>query len=156
MQKPLLLAASLLAGIGAIQPAQAQIGLINLGVKSALLAHQLSKKNNVAAAPTPTETYQGQSFPMQRTPAEQLPAKGQEQIAALEGQLDRCHATLLADPAAPLFTPDQQQELVSAAVAAARANPSWNQQDYQKEVSFYLAENTRRQQAAAPAPAPVK
>lgn len=151
----------MLLGLAATHAAQAQIGLIHLGTKSALLAHQLSKKSKegkAEAVAVPTETYQGQSFPVQRTPAEQLPAKGKEQIMALETQLDRCHAALLANPAAAICTPEQRVALTDAAVAAARANPSWNQQDYQKEVAFYLAEDVRRQQAAAPAPVatPVK
>ena len=155
--KKLLLPIFVLISLGTVQTAQAQVNLIRLGINAATLAKRASDKNGAAATPdvVPTATYQGQSFPRQRTPTDKLPKQAAEQITSLEAQLDRCHAAMLADPKGAVCTPEQRTAIQSAAVSVARARPSWDLKPYQQEMAFYLAEDARRQQPAAPT-APAK
>jgi len=151
MKKIILPAFGLLLALGTTHAAQAQVNFIRMGMNAATLAKRASK-NKAQPEATPLSTYQGQSFPMQRTPADQLPKKGAEQVTALETELDRCHAALLASPNATICTPEQQAALQTAMRNLAKVKAD-NLPAYQQEAAFYLSENTRRQQPAAPAPA---
>ncbi|MGI4735974.1 MAG: hypothetical protein ACRYG7_12435 [Janthinobacterium lividum] len=155
MKKRVLPALCLLLGLGTTQAAQAQVNFIRMGMNAATLAKRASNKSGAAATPdaVPTATYQGQSFPMLRTPADQLPKKGGQQITALETELDRCHTALLATPNGAICTPEQLATMQTAIRNLAQVRAGNNLGLYQQEATFYLAENTRRQQAAAPAPA---
>lgn len=102
-----------------------------------------------------TSTYRGQAFPMQRTPADQLPKKGAAEVTAVETQLDRFHTALLADSTSALCTPEQRTGIQTAIVNLARAQSRWDLGPYQQEATFYLAEDAHRQGAAA-GPAPAK
>ena len=145
--------------------AQAQVNLIRLGVNSVFLAKRLNKKNAsapekdakpeatpttaVSSAPTPASSaYEGQPFPMQRTASDQLPKKGAEQVVAMESELDRCHAALLASPTGVICTPAQRAALQAAIMNLARTTSSRNLAAYQQEAAFYVAQDARRQQAA--------
>ena len=151
MKKPLFFVAGLLLSLSATQAAQAQVNFVRMGMNAATLAKRANKTKAEAEA-IPTSNYQGQSFPMLRTPAAELPKKGAEQITALETELDRCHTALLADNKGIICTPEQQAALQTTMRNLAKVK-SDNMVSYQQEAAFYLAENTRRQQAAAPAPA---
>jgi hypothetical protein len=151
MKRILLPTLSLLLGFGASHAAHAQVNFIRMGMNAATLAKRASNKNDAAATPDDKATYQGQSFPMHRTPADHLPKKGAEQVTALETELDRCHTALLANANGAICTPEQQAALQTAMRNLAKVNTG-NMPAYQQEATFYLAENTRRQQAAAPAP----
>jgi hypothetical protein len=167
MKKIVLSLFGLALALGAAPAAHAQVNLIRLGVNSAILAKRLSKNKEAAAADgaataTPgrtvastTDTYEGKTFPMVRTPADQLPKKGAEQVVAMETELDRCHAALLASPTGPVCTPEQRTAIQTAVVNLARAQSNKNLAAYQQEATFYLNEDAHRQQAAA-APAPAK
>ncbi|RZK47817.1 MAG: hypothetical protein EOO59_17350 [Hymenobacter sp.] len=165
MKKPLLLGATALLSFGLLTTAQAQVGpLVNLiGAGIGLGARAaLSKKkpaDQLAPAPTPAPEAAASTAPqvlaMQRTPTDKLPKKGAEQIAALEAQLEQCHAAMLASPTGTVCTAEQRAAITQAARDVARAQQSWSLQPYQQEMAFYLAEDTRRQQPAAPA-APAK
>jgi hypothetical protein len=145
--------------LSAAPAAHAQANLIRLGVNSAILAKRLSKNKETAAAnatATPvrtvasaTDTYEGKTFPMVRTPTDQLPKKGAEQVVAMETELDRCHTALLASPTGLICTPEQRTAIQTAVVNLARAQSNKNLAAYQQEATFYLAEDARRQQAAA-------
>lgn len=119
------------------------------GIVAGLGAARMAAHKKGAAPAIATSTYRGQSFPMQRTPADQLPRKGAEQVTALETQLDRFHTALVADSTSSLCTPEQRAAIQTAIVNLARAESRWDLQPYQKESTFYLAEDARRQQAAA-------
>jgi hypothetical protein len=108
-----------------------------------------------SGAKTQMSDYQGQKFPMQRTPADRLPTQHAEAIQTLEAELERCHAALLASPTAPLLTAEQRHTLPQAIINAGRVQPDYNMGPYQQEAAFYFAEDTRRQQASTPA-APAK
>ena len=165
MKKTLLSACFLLVGFGAAPAAHAQmVNLIRLGVNSAILAKRLSDNNAAKlAAGTPTgtgevrtaastsDTYEGKNFPMVRTPTDQLPKKGAAQVSAMETELDRCHTALLANSTGTICTPEQRATLQNAVANLARAQSTRNLAAYQQEATFYLAEDARRQQAAAPA-----
>jgi hypothetical protein len=167
--KKLLLPFFLIIGLGTVQTVNAQAALVNLvglglrlGTSAALKNKQAPKaaeqpspeklaadkvaadKAAIAAAP--------QALVMQRTPADKLPKKAAEQITALEAQLDRCHAAMLADPKGVVCTPEQRTAIQSAAVSVARAQSSWDLKPYQQEMAFYMAEDARRQQPATPEP----
>ena len=150
MKRKLLPALSLLLALGATQVAHAQVNFIRMGMNAATLAKRANK--NKATEATPTSTYQGKSFPMVRTPAAELSGEQGAQIQAVETELDRCHAALVATDNGPICTPEQLAALQTAMRNLAKAK-SANMPAYQQEATFYLAENTRRQQAAAPAPA---
>lgn len=153
MKKIALSLAGLLLGLSASHTAHAQVNLIRMGINSAILAKRLGNGSLPATAkpgkeaPT-TSTYDGKTFPMQRTPADQLPKKGAEQITAMETELDRCHTALLASPSGTICTPEQRTAIQAAMVNLARAQSSRNLAAYQQEATFYLAEDARRQQAA--------
>jgi len=153
MKAPLLTLAGLVLGLSTAPAAHAQVNLIRLGVNSAILARRLSKGQDGATAATPaaatTGTYEGKSFPMQRTAPDQLPKKGAEQIVAMETELDRCHTALVASPTGTVCTPEQRTAIQTAIINLARAQSSKNLAAYQQEATFYLAEDARRQQAAA-------
>ncbi|GAB3634856.1 hypothetical protein GCM10027422_04460 [Hymenobacter arcticus] len=144
------------------------VNLIRLGVNSAILAKRLSDSNatkladatpagtgEARTAASTSDNYEGKTFPMVRTPTDQLPKKGAAQVSAMETELDRCHAALLANPTGTICTPEQRTALQNAVVNLARAQSSRNLAAYQQEATFYLAEDARRQQATAPAE-PVK
>lgn len=158
MKKVLLSVLGLAIGLGTVSTAKAQVGA---AIGFARMMHKKSaEKSDKADKPSKadskvtknvsTETYQGKSFSMQRTPADQLPKVGAEQVTALETELDRSHAALAANGA--LFTPEQRQALQTALVGLAKSPANGNLAAYQQEAAFYLAEDARRQQAA-PAPA---
>ena len=166
--KRFLLPFILFVGFGAVQTAQAQAGLINLFVAGTNLGVRAIKNHKTPAVATPADqatldkaaatnaaaTIAGapKELVKQRTPADKLPKRGAEQITALEAQLDRCHAAMLADPAGVICTPEQRAAIQSAAVSVARAQSGWSLQPYQQELAFYQAEDVRRQQPAVPAP----
>jgi hypothetical protein len=120
--------------------------------KSADKADKPSKADSKVTKNVSSETYQGKSFSMQRTPADQLPKVGAEQVTALETELDRSHSALTATTNGALFTPEQRQALQTALVGLAKSPANGNLAAYQQEAAFYLAEDAHRQQAA-PAPA---
>ena len=159
MKKTVRSLVGLLLVLGASH-AHAQVNLIRMGMNSATLAKRLSNNGSAPtdkpekAAPA-TSTYEGKTFPMVRTPTDQLPKKGAEQVTAMETELDRCHAALLGSPTGTICTPEQRTAIQTAVVNLARAQSSRNLAAYQQEATFYLAEDARRQQAA-PAPAPAK
>jgi hypothetical protein len=171
--KKLVLATTLLLGVGAAQTAQAQaaflIGrLVGIGVGTAInaartpkltpeqkatqqqeaartLATQATAERNAANPAAPTELV------MHRTPADKMPKQVVEQLTGLEAQLDACHAALLASPTGPVCTPEQRTAIQSAAVSVARTKPGFDLHPYQQEMAYYMAEDARRQQASAPA-----
>ena len=131
--------------LGTATEACAQANLIH-GITAGIgLARMAANKKDAPAAAT--GTYRGQTFPMQRTPAEQMPKKGAEQVTEVETQLDRFHAAMLADSASSICTPEQRTAIQTALVSLARAQSRWDLQPYQKEATFYLAEDSRRQKA---------
>ncbi|GAB3867869.1 hypothetical protein GCM10028824_11260 [Hymenobacter segetis] len=149
MKKLILPIAALAFLLGTATEACAQAYLINGIVGGIRLASRAANKKGAPATPAAaTGTYRGQTFPMQRTPAELLPKKGAEQVTAMETQLDRFHTALLADSTSALCTPEQRTAIQTAMVNLARAQSSWDLQPYQKEATFYLAEDARRQKAA--------
>ena len=150
MKKSILLTAGLLLSVGAAQVAHAQVNFIRMGINAATLAKRANKK--APAEATPMSSYQGQSFPMLRTQAEELSGKKGEQTHALETELDRCHSALVSTTNGLICTPEQQAALQTAMRNAAKSKVD-NMDAYQQEAAFYLAENTRRQQAPAPTPA---
>ncbi|GAA4504535.1 hypothetical protein GCM10023172_30870 [Hymenobacter ginsengisoli] len=175
--KKLVLSTALLLGLGAAQTAQAQAALllgrlVGIGVSSAIgasrsakltpeqkaaqqqaaaqnLANQAAAERNAAGWAAPTELV------MHRTPAAQLPKQAAEQITTLEAQLDACHAAMLASPTGPVCPPEQRAAIQQAAMGVARAKPGFDLHPYQQEMAYYMAEDARRQQAAAPS-APAK
>jgi hypothetical protein len=155
MKKTILL---LFLGLGTAYTVQAQATLVNAvgaGISFGRMIHKKSVDKDKTAkteGTVSTGSYQGKSFPMQRTPADQLPKKGAEQVTALETELDRCHTALLANANGAVCTPEQVAALQTAMRNLAKVNTD-NMPAYQQEATFYLAENTRRQQAATPAPA---
>ncbi|MCI1187834.1 hypothetical protein MON38_10420 [Hymenobacter sp. DH14] len=146
----------LFSGFGANHPAQAQGALINL-IGAGINLATLPKRPVAAAAAAPVATVQSaaqvatdfQKLQLQRTAAGQLPPHGAEAIAALETQLERCHAALLADSTSVVCPPAQRVALQQAAVQLAQTNPTWNTLPYQREASFYLNEDARRQLVSA-------
>lgn len=149
--KKRLLPAFLLLALGTAQVAHAQANLIRMGINTAILANRANKSGTVAEG-TPLSSYQGQTFPMQRTPTEELAGEKGEKTRVLEAELDRCHSALVSSASGPICTPEQLAALQAAMRNLAKTK-SINMPAYQQEANFYLAENTRRQQAAAPAPA---
>ncbi|RYY18701.1 MAG: hypothetical protein EOO36_07560 [Cytophagaceae bacterium] len=150
MKKIFLPILALAIALDATTTAKAQVGAaMGLGrmmPKKAADKKQADNHDN-------TTSYQGREFPRQRTPADRLPKRGAEQLVALETQLERCHAAMLASPTDPISTPEQRAALQTALVNLAQAKVSRNLPDYQEEASFYLAEDARRQQAGTSAPA---
>lgn len=169
--KKLVLSICLVAGVGAVQTVRAQAALVNLvglglrlGTNAALkskltpeqrAAQQAATDKATASQATAEQNAAGSAAPaalvMQRTPTDKLPKQAAEQITALEAQLDRCHAALLATPAGVVCTTEQRAAIQQAAVSVARAKPGWDLHPYQQEMAFYMAEDARRQQAASPA-----
>jgi hypothetical protein len=150
----------MVAGIGTAQVAQAQAALVNLvgaglglGFRAAKGDFKKAPKAAVVAPEQPAALSAPTELVMQRTPTDKLPKKAAEQVTALEAQLEQCHAALLASPTGPVCSPAQRTAIQQAALSVARAQPSWDQHPYQQEMAFYLAEDVRRQSAAAPAPA---
>ncbi|OGX90462.1 hypothetical protein BEN49_06680 [Hymenobacter coccineus] len=152
--------------MGAGQAAQAQgsnmIHLISLGTRLGVRAlakdkqpvpvqpiDQATADKNAAANTAATIAAQPKELVLHRTPADQLPKKGADQITALEAQLEQCHAAMLATPGGIICTPEQRTAIQSAAVSVARARSNWDLQPYQQELAYYQAEDARRQQAAA-------
>jgi hypothetical protein len=149
--KKVILSLALLLGLGELTAVHAQIGvmanLLGAGINAGRAMHRRANM-----PPTPTmSAYEGRQFPMQRMPADQLPKKGAEPIVAMETELDRCHAAMLASPTGPICTPEQRTAIQTAIMNLARAGSNKNLPNYQQEANFYLTEDTRRQQAAAPA-----
>ncbi|MBH8559904.1 hypothetical protein [Hymenobacter negativus] len=147
MKKIVLTIAALTFILSTATEAYAQVALANGIISGIRLASRAGKKGEPIATNTTTATYRGQTFPMQRTPAAMLPKKGAEQVTAIETQLDRFHTALLADSTSELCTPEQRTAIQSAMVNLARAQSSWDLQAYQKEATFYLAEDARRKKA---------
>ena len=152
MKKLVLPVFSLAVLLSMTVPAQAQVGAaIGFG-------RMIARKNSDKAAKAAntiavgTGSYQGKEFPMYRTPADKLPAKGAEELTTLENELDRCHIALLADATSPICTPEQRKALQTAIVKVVQAKAGGNMTAYQQEASFYLAEDARRQQVAPTAP----
>ena len=154
MNKKLFVLGLVLA-LAAADQAQAQASLIANGVVAAFnLGRMAARKKEAVIAPTvATEQYRGQSYPVLRTPAGELPKKGEVEIREVETQLDRFRTALRADSTSALCTPEQRTAFQAAIVSLARAQSKWDLQPYQKEATFYLAEDARRQRAATPAPA---
>ncbi|WP_216726453.1 hypothetical protein [Hymenobacter siberiensis] len=154
MKKILLPALGLAFLLGTTTESCAQANLIH-GITAGIgLARMAANKKDASAAKkdapaAATSTYRGQVFPMQRTPADQLPKKGAEQVTEVETQLDRFHTALLANSASALCTPEQRTAIQTALVGLARAQSRWDLQPYQQEATFYLAEDARRQKAAS-------
>lgn len=144
----------LLLVLAAADHAQAQASLIANGLVAAFnIGRMAARKKETANVPVATtEKYRGQSYPVLRTPAEQLPKKGAAEITAVETQLDRFRTALRADSTGALCTPEQRTAFQAAIVSLARAQSKWDLQPYQQEATFYLAEDARRQRTAAPAP----
>jgi hypothetical protein len=171
--KTLVLSTILLFGLGTTYNAQAQAALligrlVGIGVSTAInasrtpkltpeqraaqqqeaakaLANQATAEGNAAGPDAPTELV------MHRTPAAQMPKKAAEQLTSLEAQLDACHAAMLASPTSPVCTPEQRAAIQQAAMGIARAKPGFDLHPYQQEMAYYMAEDTRRQQASPPA-----
>ncbi len=123
-------------------------GLLAAGMP-VLRAH--AQPGGTSAPPTPaTASYQGHSFPRQRTPVEQLPLEGQAEILRLETLLQQAYTALTTDPAAPVFPVWRAEAVEQAAHQAAAVVPAWNQDAYQREAAFYAAEEARRQAAPRP------
>ena len=148
-----LLALGLLLALGAADQAQAQAGLLVHGISAGIgLGRMAARKKEAVNAPTvATEQYRGQSYPVLRTPAGELPKKGEAEIKEVETQLDRFRTALRADSTSALCTPEQRTAFQAAIVRLARAQSKWDLQAYQQEATFYLAEDARRQRASAPA-----
>ena len=148
-----IFALGLLFAITAADQAQAQAGLLVNGITAGIgLARMAGRKREAVEVPTATvEQYRGQSYPVLRTPAGLLPKKGEAEIREVEAQLDRFHGALRADSTSALCTPEQRTAFQAAIVSLARAQSKWDLQPYQKEATFYLAEDARRQRASATA-----
>ncbi|RYY17792.1 MAG: hypothetical protein EOO36_09195 [Cytophagaceae bacterium] len=131
--------------------AHAQVGA---AIGFARMMNKRAADKNKAAATATAGSYQGKTFPMQRTPANELPKKGAEQISGLEMELERGHLALLASDSSPVYTPEQRTALQAAIASVAQVQPKANIAAYQQEAAFYLAEDARRQQAAPVAPTP--
>jgi hypothetical protein len=142
--------------LGLTYGAQAQAALIGQAIGSGLMFGRAMHKKSVDKAEAErvatAGSYQGKTFPMQRTPADKLPKKGAEQISGVEMELERGHTALLASDNGPLYTPEQRAVLQAAIASIAQVQPKANIAAYQQEAAFYLAEDARRQQAA-PTPA---
>ena len=143
MKKLFLPVVGLALLLGTAPEVCAQANLVHGIVAGIGLARMAANKSAAPAAAT--GTYRGQTFPMQRTLAAQLPKKGAEQVTEVETQLDHFHAAMLADSASTLCTPEQRTAIQTALVSLARAQSRWDLQPYQKEATFYLAEDARRQ-----------
>ena len=142
-----LLPLALVISLGAAHTAHAQVNFIRMGMNAATLAKRAGNKSKANAATM--ATYQGQSFPMLRTTASET-AQSTPHIMALETELDRCHTALLASATEVICTPAQLADLQTAMRNLAKVDTK-NMAAYQQEATFYLAENARRQQAAAQA-----
>lgn len=155
MKKILLPLFALAALLGTAAEAQAQANLVH-GITAGISMARMAARNKGTQTSQPeasTSTYKGRSFAMQRTPADQLPKKGAAEVTEVETQLDRFHTALLADSTSALCTPEQRKAIQTALVSLGRAQSRWDLQPYQQEATFYLAEDARRQKAAATAPA---
>ena len=97
-----------------------------------------------AGAARPMVTYQGRSFPRQRTPVEALPVEGQAELLRLETMLQRAYESLTDDPTGPVLPAVLADVLTQAAQQAAAVIPTWNQNAYRQEAAFYAAEQARR------------
>lgn len=155
MKKSLVLFTALTALLGMAAEAQAQANLVHgigASIGLARMAARKLKADQAASANTSTSTYRGQQLALQRTPADQLPKKGAQQVTDVETQLDRFHTALLADSTSALCTPEQRTAIQTALVSLARAQPNWSVQTYQQEATFYLAEDARRQRTTTTPP----
>ncbi|GAA4052807.1 hypothetical protein GCM10022409_44660 [Hymenobacter glaciei] len=142
--------------MAAADHAQAQASLIANGVVAAFNLGRMASRRKAAAVDLPTanvEKYRGQSYPVLRTPTEQLPKKGAAEVTAVEAQLDRFRNALRADSTSALCTPEQRTAFQASIVSLARAQSHWDLQAYQQESAFYLAEDARRQRATVPSTA---
>lgn len=146
----------LLASLSAPKPVQAQAQLLVTGVAAALRIHSLASSASPEAPVVTTATYRASSYLMQRTPPAGRGILGGDQISYLERQLDQCRARLAADSTSHVCAAAQLSQLQATRTAILAAQPKWPVQLYDQEIAFYTAEDTRRQPAAAPAPAPAK
>lgn len=146
----------LFAGFGAAHSAQAQgalVDVIRAGIHvGTAIATSAKRPVAVPAAPTAPTVISAaqvaasfQQLKRQRTPAGQLPPRGAEAIAALEAQLERCHETYLVDSTGVICSPAQRTALQQASIRIVQANSNWDLQPYQREASFYIGEDSRRQ-----------
>lgn len=155
MKKPLRSLLALLALLSIASAAQAQANLVH-GIGAAVNLGRMAGRGGLGGKDktVTTDTYRDQEFPMKRTPAAQLTGDAADQIGLLEAQLEQCHRAL-EKPTAVICPPNQLAVINAAQAVIARARPGWNQKFYKQELAFYLAEDARRQAAAAPAaPAP--
>ena len=148
-----LFALGLFFVMAAADQAQAQAGLLVHGISAGIGLARLASRNKgaVEVPVAAVEQYRGQSYPVLRTPDGQLPKKGEAEIRDVETQLDGFRTALRADSTSALCTPEQRKAFQAAIVRLARAQSKWDLQAYQKEATFYLAEDARRQRASAPA-----
>jgi hypothetical protein len=148
-----LIGLGVFSAVAAADQAQAQASLLVHGISAGIgLGRMAARKKEAVEVPTvAVEQYRGQSYPRLRTPDGQLPKKGEAEIREVEAQLDRFHSALRADSTSALCTPEQRTAFQAAIVSLARAQSKWDLQPYQQEATFYLAEDTRRQRASAPA-----
>ena len=156
----------LLLLLGTASTAQAQlVNLISTGVRVGTSAAMASRsassalnsveradpRANTTDVNVTAATYRGLPYPQKRTAAGKLRTPGGEQIAWQEAELQKHQATMLADSAAAIGTPETWARLKSSQEAIARDRPTWNVQAYRDEAAFYEAEAARRQRVAPPA-----
>ena len=122
----------------------AQAVLVN-GIVAGLTLGRRAAQGEFADKTVHAVTYRGASFPLKRTPADQLSGKSADQIAFLEAQLTTCYSALLADSVGSVCTPAQLTTLQATQAIIARARPLWSQKYYREEMAFYVAEEARRQ-----------
>ena len=125
----------------------AAIGLIRV------IAAQKKANDAIIARTTTTITYRGQSFLMKRSPEDVIAGDAADRITQLETQLASGYTALLADSTSRTCPPELQTTIRENLNYIGLARPGWNQQAYRQEFKFYLAEDKRRQRAAALAPA---
>jgi hypothetical protein len=118
-----------------------------------LIANQKKANDALIARTTTTATYRGQTFPMKRCPEDVIAGDVADRITQVEDQLSTCYKALLADSTSHTCSPEQRKAIQDNLNYIGMARPGWSQQAYRQELKFYLAEDKRRQQAAASASA---
>lgn len=91
-------------------------------------------------------TYRGQTFLMQRTPADMLIGPAPDRLERLEIQLAFCCTILLTDTLNPTCPPERETTIRALIKYVYLARPNWNPKVYHQELKFYLAEDKRRRQ----------
>ncbi len=125
--------------LGTASTVQAQlVNLISTGVRvgtpAAMASRSASSARNYAERADPranttnvnvtAATYRGLPYPQKRTAAGKLRTPGGEQIAWQEAELQKHQATMLADSAAAIGTPETWARLKSSQEAIARDRPT--------------------------------